>query len=450
MPEPLEPDLSVAADSDAEVVEDGEIVDPGRVTADTDVVPDAEVVQEARVAAPGAGSVTVVVCADREQRFEALRSTVSAVLDQLRRPSDELVLVIDHNDGLLELAETSFERVGGWSNPDRMRVVANDQTKGLSGARNTGVAAAKGDLVVFLDGDAIPRPDWLANLITGFRDPSVVGVGGVAVPNWQGAPPAWFPDEFRWVVGCSYTRLTERVLEVRTPIGANMAFRRQTVLDAGRFSDGIDRVGRLGSGVREFSIRAVSVTGGRIVQHSNAVVDQFVALEQAQLAYFARRCFAEGASEAAMSKVDCGDSAFDDDYVVQALFLGVVRGVVDGARGDASGFERAGAIIVGFAIILAGHVYGLAAGFGVARRRGRLGRLNIARLGLPRRGRSKSESDAREPTPSPADAAARPGVAAGALDGAEGVTGTPGAGGQVHADLERRARDQRAFVYLIA
>ena len=36
------------------------------------------------------------------------------------------------------------------------------------------------------------------------RTPTVLGVGGAAIPAWETAAPAWWPNEFGWVVGCSY------------------------------------------------------------------------------------------------------------------------------------------------------------------------------------------------------------------------------------------------------
>ena len=72
-------------------------------------------------------------------------------------------------------------------------------------------------------------------VLTTFTAPDVIGVGGHVTPNWRAPRPSWFPEEFLWVVGCSYAGLPETQAEVRNPIGANMAFRRSVFARSGGF-----------------------------------------------------------------------------------------------------------------------------------------------------------------------------------------------------------------------
>ena len=48
----------------------------------------------------------------------------------------------------------------------------------LSVSRNVGIAAAAGDLIAFIDDDAVPHPQWLRRLAGPYRDPAVGAVGG--------------------------------------------------------------------------------------------------------------------------------------------------------------------------------------------------------------------------------------------------------------------------------
>src|SRR5260370_3129049 len=55
--------------------------------------------------------------------------------------------------------------------------------------------------------------------------------------------PRWFPEEFYWVVGCTYRGMPGSVAQIRNPIGANMAFRREVFDVVGDFRSEVGRVG---------------------------------------------------------------------------------------------------------------------------------------------------------------------------------------------------------------
>ena len=306
-----------------------------------------------RVSAPMPPRVSVVTCAYTGQRWDALVDAVASAEAQNPAPY-EVVVVIDHNDDLLRRAIYEFPRA---------RVVANEESRGLSGARNTGVHHATGEIIVFLDDDARARQGWLRALARAFEDPTVIGAGGVAVPVWETRAPSWIPPEFLWVVGCSYRGLPATAAEIRNPIGANMAFRRAVVERVGGFTDGIGRVGRtpLGCEETELSIRARAATGGRIVQVPDAEVEHRVSPDRARWRYFSRRCWAEGLSKAIVSRSVGSDAALERErsYVMRTLPTGVGRGLADAFRGDGSGIARSGAIVIGLMITVAGYLLGL-------------------------------------------------------------------------------------------
>jgi GT2 family glycosyltransferase len=155
-------------------------------------------------------------------------------------------VVIDHNDELLALAGDAF---GGAMS---VRVLPSTGPRGLSGARNSAIAASRGDVVAFLDDDAVADGDWLHQMVTTLAEPDVYGVGSAAVPLWPGGErPRWFPPEFDWVVGCSYRGLPTQRASVRNVIGVAMAFRREVFDLAGMFSADVGRVGLAPTGCEE-------------------------------------------------------------------------------------------------------------------------------------------------------------------------------------------------------
>jgi GT2 family glycosyltransferase len=302
-----------------------------------------------------AESVTVVICAYTERRWQSLLRAVHSLRDQRRLP-EQCVVVIDHNEQLLERARLSL--------PDDVEVLASDERQGLSGARNTGVRAARGDVVAFLDDDAEADPGWLEELLAQYDKPSVVGAGGRALAVWPEKRPGWLPTEFDWVVGCSYTGLPETVAPVRNLIGAAMSFRRHLFDQLGTFDTEMGRLGVLPLGCEEteFAIRVrLNMAGAELVHVPGAIVHHHVELERVQIGYFLHRCYAEGLSKAAVTRRTGADAALSTErsYVISTLSRGILLGLRDGLGGDTDGFARCAMIVVGLFTTTAGYLAGL-------------------------------------------------------------------------------------------
>ena len=295
-------------------------------------------------------SAAVVVCAYTELRWSCIQAAVRSLRDQTR-PPDEVVLVVDHNPALLKRARAAFRTV---------TVVANTGARGLSGARNTGLAAASADVVAFLDDDARAEPEWLERLLAGYR-PGILGVGGSAVPDLSTrARPGWLPEEFDWVIGCSYRGQPTRTAPVRNFIGANMSFRRRSLLAVGGFAEGIGRVGRvpLGCEETELCIRLRQRFPGNLLYDPSARVRHLVPGDRLTLRYFSRRCWHEGRSKALVSSsVGAADGlATERGYVTRTL----PRAMVESTRRGARGLPRLLAIPFGVAVTALGYVAGRA------------------------------------------------------------------------------------------
>jgi glycosyltransferase involved in cell wall biosynthesis len=289
-------------------------------------------------------TISVVICAFTRDRLEVLSEAIDSLRAQTL-PPHEIVLVIDHAPELLD------EVKGLWAD---LKIVANEERKGLSGARNTGVAAATGEVVAFLDDDAIAAPDWLAHLAAAYADPKVLGAGGTVRPRWVEGKPGWFPPEFDWVVGCTHSGMPQRLEPVRNLVGANMSFRRAPLLEVGGFSHDLGRVGTLPVGCEEtdLSIRVHQRwPEAEILYDPAAAVEHVVPPARAKVRYFLDRCRAEGRSKAVLSGMVGSDDGLSSErtYVRRTLPLGFLRDLGGAAKGDAGGLGRAAMIFVGLA-----------------------------------------------------------------------------------------------------
>jgi len=297
--------------------------------------------------------LSVIICAYTMNRWTALVDAVNSCFAQTRTP-DEIILVIDYNEELRERAAAEF--------PD-VRVIANDMTKGLSGARNTGVIASSGDVLAFLDDDAFAETEWLENLAKAFEDPLVAGSGGWILPHWEGPQPRWFPRTFLWILGCSYEGLPENNAPIRNPIGANMALRRSVFEVAGGFSAGLGRIGTtpLGCEETELCIRYNAHRSDDIfILVRGAVVHHRVPASRCTWSYFLRRCWSEGLSKAAVASLVGNDAGLSAErrHVAKALPLEIITSFNELKGNPLSLLRRTVSIVGGSLVAAAGFLKG--------------------------------------------------------------------------------------------
>lgn len=297
---------------------------------------------------------SVIICAYTDQRWMELQAAVESIRAQAVQ-SKEIIVVVDHNSALFDRVKNNFRDV---------IAVENREPAGLSGARNSGILAANGNTLAFLDDDAIAAPDWLEQLGATYGRPDVLGVGGPIKPLWSTGRPRWFPTEFDWVVGCTYRGTPRAMAPVRNLIGANMSFRREVFEAIGGFRNGMGRVGTFPAGCEEteLCIRARQHWPQMVMLYNPKVrVTHRVPPGRTRARYFYSRCYAEGLSKAAVSRlVGAKDGlASERTYVLKTLPRGVMAGVTDTlVRRDPTGLARAGAIVSGLAFTTAGYLMG--------------------------------------------------------------------------------------------
>lgn len=305
-----------------------------------------------------APDLSVVICAYTEERWGDLVAAIDSVRRQ-STPPREIIVAVDHNPRLLGQVRAHL--------PEVVVVANRPETPGLSGARNSGLAAALGAVVAFLDDDALAEPDWLACLAAGYSNPRVLGVGGAIAPLWACGRPRWFPEEFHWVVGCTYRGLPPVAAPVRNLIGANMSFRRAALEAIGGFRSGFGQVGAgmLRCDDTELCLRLQRRwPGGLLLYDPRARVAHRVPASRARWPYFRTRCYTEGLAKALLVRL-AGPRrglAAERAYTTRTLPRGVLRGLKDAAlRGDPGGLLRAGGIVAGLSFTTAGYLRGRAA-----------------------------------------------------------------------------------------
>lgn len=168
---------------------------------------------------PRSPAVSVVVACYNGER--TLRACLDS-LDRLRYPNKEIIVVDDGSTDATPKIILEYPAV---------RCFRHEKNLGLSVARNTGIAAATGEVIAFIDADCRADQDWLYYLIGDLLNSSFAGIGG----------PNLLPPEDSFVAsavmaspgGPAHVMLTDRKAE-HVP-GCNMAFYKWALEDIGGF-----------------------------------------------------------------------------------------------------------------------------------------------------------------------------------------------------------------------
>jgi len=263
--------------------------------------------------------VSVVLCTHTLDRYHDLLDAAESVREQTY-DDVELVLVSDGSEAVTR----QFERDFGDS--EDVVITALDENRGLLEARNHGAAVASGDVVAFIDDDAIADPEWVAELVESYEQRDVPAVGGKMVPEWVAGKPEFLPEEFYWLVGVTHCGFgpdgdREAAGEVRNTFGSNISFRRDVFLELGGFDPEIG--GRQGDanlqgGETELSVRLQQEFGQSVWYNPQAEVAHKVFNYRTDPKWLLDRAFWQGYSKRAM-EVLLGESSDEESDFLGAL-----------------------------------------------------------------------------------------------------------------------------------
>lgn len=299
--------------------------------------------------------ISVVLCTYDPALYDAFCEAANSVLAQTHTER-ELVIVVD---GVPKLAERVRADYGG---REDVLVHRNDANRGLLESRNTGAEIASGEVVAFLDDDAVADPDWLAELADTYEHRDALAAGGKMVPEWVTEKPRFLPAEFYFLVGVTHRGFPETPREVRNTFGSNISVRREVFLNLGGFDPAIG--GRKGDsylqgGETELGARLRREYGEGVWYNPDARVAHKVFSYRTDPTWLAKRAFWQGYSKRAMAVLVPQSGAEEGDFLRRLAFEfvpGRVRRLIaTPTRGRA---ERLGTLVALTACVGLGYVYG--------------------------------------------------------------------------------------------
>ena len=237
--------------------------------------------------------ISVIICT--YNRADWLARAVMAFREQ-DRAADAEIIVVDNNSG--DRTADVVRRCAHDLRHVLPVAYVQEPVQGLSRARNAGIAAARGDILAFLDDDARPAPGWLAAIGKVFAEhPEATAAGGPIVPEFQAPRPPWLGSGIEGYY--SILDLGAKTVEFprrRLPFGANMALRRGALGDL-RFSESLGRTGdSLASGEEFDLLTRLRCRGGKTVYAPAMRVHHVIPAERLRTEWLFARARAGGVS----------------------------------------------------------------------------------------------------------------------------------------------------------
>jgi GT2 family glycosyltransferase len=179
--------------------------------------------------------------------------------------------------------------------------------KGLSLARNIAHRAARTEWIVFLDDDAVPRPDWAQHLCQAVSEAEadVAIIGGRIAPLWpEGVDASHVSPQWKLLLSCVERDGRGTVGEGHEVCGANFAIRRAALDQVGLFPEALGRFGQqLISGEEPFVIEKLRRLGQRAIYDDRFAVGHRIDAERLTWRWAHRRAYWEGVSRARLYRL---------------------------------------------------------------------------------------------------------------------------------------------------
>lgn len=223
--------------------------------------------------------MTVAICT--RNRAALLRRCLEA-LARADKPADPLEVVVVAN----ACGDDTVEVAKGFAG--RLRIIVEEEpTPGVSLARNRMLGLVRGKWIVWLDDDAMARPDLLTAYERAIAtSPSCAIFGGTIIPVLEGNPPAWLLEGLHVVDNAYAAHRPEAATSFggvgsNVPFGANYAMRS----DVQRTFAFDPRLGRrpedpMWGGEETMSIRAALAAGHQGRWVPEAIVDHIIGPER--------------------------------------------------------------------------------------------------------------------------------------------------------------------------
>jgi glycosyltransferase involved in cell wall biosynthesis len=184
-------------------------------------------------------NISVIICSYNRELF--IEQALISLLEQDFNKNNFEVIVVDNNsiDNTEQVCKKFIENHPGYN-----FYYLTEKQQGSSPARNKGASLAKGELLIFMDDDAVAEKEFLKNTWKFYSDNKTVqGFGGRIIPRYIPAEPKWMSKYVSALVG--NFKYGDSVVEFepnKYPLESNMAVTKKAFDEVGGFNTALPGV----------------------------------------------------------------------------------------------------------------------------------------------------------------------------------------------------------------
>jgi len=251
------------------------------------------------------GKISIVIPCHESDRLK----DVTELLDSVEAQTYRNIETIIATEGSFELTQSirAYMNEKGYLN---VQVLYNEAEPGSYPSQNLGIGQATGEIIAFVDDDALLFPGWAEEIAKTYADDSsVIGVTGPILPLWETDSVLWFPIEFYWIFSCTFWDWIDKK-EVRNGYCTNLSFRREAFDACGLFMSRLEYRGSVksdwqqpGAQETELCVRIKQKTGKRIIYDPNVKVKHKVYGYRISTRFIMKRAYLEGYAKAILNNL---------------------------------------------------------------------------------------------------------------------------------------------------
>lgn len=183
--------------------------------------------------------ISVIICSYNREKY--IRAALESMVAQDFPAYDFEVLVVDNNssDNTGQVCRAFIS-----AHPGFHLYYFLEKRQGASYARNTGAEIAKGELLCFMDDDAVAEPDFLKKMADFHRNnPGVNAFGGRIIPRYIPEEPRWMSHFVSSLVGnFHYADTVTEFAAKKYPLESNMVVTKKVFQEVGGFNTALPGV----------------------------------------------------------------------------------------------------------------------------------------------------------------------------------------------------------------